>query len=187
MPPGSAVLDVGCEFGRIAGRCTSADITWRASTSRPRSCASQPGTALPLGGHARAHAGPYAAALSLFSTFGYSEDRAQALAALRAWHDVLAPGGMLLMELMHRDFIARAYGGEDDGPTSLGAIRENRETDWVAGRRRATVTYGIAKTFEVCLYTATELVRELEQVGFARVNAWGDLAATVPRRPRRGW
>ena len=101
--------------------------------------------------------GPFDAAINLFSSFGYFDDPREDTAALTAWSRCLRPGGVLLMELMHRDRLAYWHGqprDEQGGPVEVGY------TDWVTGIRTATMTYGsIVKTSRFRAYTATELLQ----------------------------
>jgi hypothetical protein len=78
------------------------------------------------------------------------------------------------MDLMHRYRVAYLE-GQPHG--QQGPVREEGITDWVSGVRTATVTYGnITKTFRVRLYTVTEMIRMLSDVGFARVEPFGGLS-----------
>jgi SAM-dependent methyltransferase len=131
----------------------------------------------------RPPAGPYDAVLNFFSSFGYFEERSDDIAALEAWFRVLRPGGVLLMELMHRDRVAHLY-DPDDKPVEHGPTREAGHTEWVTGVRDATVTYGsVSKSFRIRLYTATELVGELKRIGLSAVEVWGDLDGVTPLSP----
>lgn len=117
--------------------------------------------------------GNFDAAINVFSSFGYFDDPADDVAAVEAWVQALRPGGVLVMELMHRDRLAALFGQPVEHP---GPVAEAGETDWVSGVRTATVTYaGIEKTFRVRLYTVTDLVNMLHHAGFARVDAYGGL------------
>lgn len=184
---GAALLDVGCGFGRIAGplqdrgyEVTGIDISQvqlRLAEER------NPGPRYVQGDMREPPSRPYDAVVNVFSSFGYFEHRQEDLTALTAWFQALRPGGVLLMELMHRDRLAWTY-GQDEAPMTQGPVRETGVTDWIAGTRSATVSYGeVSKTFHVRLYTATELVRELEAVGFAHIEVWGDLDGTTSLSP----
>lgn len=188
LPEGAEVLDVGCGFGRIAGplqdrgyQVTGIDVSpvqLRLAEER------NPGPRYVQRDMREPPSGPYEAIVNVFSSFGYFEHRQEDLAALGAWFQVLRPGGVLLMHLMHRDLLAWAY-GQDEAPMNQGPVRETGVTDWVTGTRSATVTYGeVSKTFHVRLYTATELVRELDAIGFGHTEVWGDLDGTTPLTPQ---
>ena len=187
--PGSSlrILDVPCGFGRIAARLqerghivTGIDV----SSEQLRMAEERnPGPVYIRGDMRSPPPGPYDAVLNLFSSFGYFSERSEDLAALQAWFGVLRPGGILIMDLMHRDGLAYALGRGHE-PMPSGAVREAGVTDWVQGRRTVTVTYGaVSKTFQIWLYTATELVEALRATGFTRIEVSGDLTGTKPFSP----
>ncbi len=179
LPAESRILDVPCGFGRIAGPLHERgyDVTGLdySSTQLRLAQVRHPGPRYVQGDMREPPPGPFDAVLNIFSSFGYFEERADDMGALAAWHEVLVPGGVLLMELMHRDRLANLFDPEaqldDQGP-----YQEIVTTDWVTGVRTSTVTSGdITKTFRVRLYTATELARELRSIGFATVSVLGGL------------
>lgn len=181
------ILDVPCGFGRIAARLherghvvTGLDLSAaQLRTARERN----PGPLYIQGDMRSPPPGPYDAVLNLFSSFGYFAQRSDDLTALQAWFAVLRPGGVLIMDLMHRDGVAYAL-GRGQTPMHGGPVRETGVTDWVQGRRTATVRYAaISKTFNVWLYTATELVEALKATGFSNVHVSGDLRGTTPFSP----
>ncbi|HEY8338245.1 MAG TPA: class I SAM-dependent methyltransferase [Egibacteraceae bacterium] len=185
--PGGEVLDVACGYGRIAGplqqrgfRVTGID----ASADQLRLAAQRnPGPTYLRRDMREPPPGPFDAVLNVFSSFGYFADRSDDRAALRAWQRVLRPGGLLLMELAHRDAVAHLYEG-DDQVVETGGVRETGVTDWVSGVRTSTVTDGeMTKTFRVRLYTVTELVAELGAAGFRAVEARGGLGTSAPPTP----
>lgn len=185
--PGNDILDVACGFGRIAGvlhqrgyRVTGIDL----STAQLRLARQHnPGPTYLRRDMREPPDGPYDAVLNVYSSFGYFADRSDDIAALWAWYAVLQPGGVLIMDLFHRDAAAHAFGG-DDAVIERGPTRETGVTDWVAGRRTATISYGdSSKTFQVRLYTATELVAELRAAGFAAEQVYGDLHGATRLSP----
>jgi SAM-dependent methyltransferase len=177
IPAGAAVLDICCGFGRIAGplsergyRVTGID----ASPEQLRLAKERnPGPTYIKADMRRPPEGPFDAAINLFSSFGYFDDPQDDVAALSAWRARLRPGGVLVMELMHRDRIAYLHGRQIEHPPGM---TETGHTDWVSGLRTSTLTYGsITKTFRFRLYTVSELVRMLERTGFRHVDAYGGL------------
>lgn len=177
--PGNEVLDVACGFGRIAGQLHQRGyhVTGIDYSAEQLGLAQQrnPGPTYLQRDMREPPAGPYDAVLNIYSSFGYFADRRDDIAALHAWYAVLRPGGVLVMDLFHRDAVAYAFGG-DDAVINHGPTRETGVTDWVAGRRTATITYGdISKTFRVRMYTATELVGDVQATGFTAVHVHGDL------------
>jgi ubiquinone/menaquinone biosynthesis C-methylase UbiE len=121
------------------------------------------------------------AALCLFSSIGYrgeEGDRQTFGEFLR----VLRPGGALVVETQHRDrlmTILQERGWEhleDDA-----VLLEERRFDYVAGVIQTDHTLAPSEgprrtvTFRLRVYTATELVRMLEAVGFSEIEGFGDL------------
>lgn len=185
LAPGARVLDVPCGFGRMAGPLSERgyDVTGADLSAVQLEIAAErhPGPSYVRADMREPPGAGYDAVLNLFSSFGYFEDRADDIDALRAWFRVLRPGGVLVMELMHRDRVAYLAGQPPGDLTS--EVKETGETDWVTGVRTATVTYrDLTKTFRVRLYTATELVELLRELGFGPVAAYGDLTG-VPLTP----
>jgi SAM-dependent methyltransferase len=202
LPEGARILDVPCGFGRIAGplhergyEVVGIDISAeQIDLARDRN----PGPTYLVGDMRRPPEGPFDAVLNIFTSFGYFAEREEDLSALQAWYGSVRAGGQLVMVLNDRDRFVwhearRSTQGGGDGPDTdddrddAGTIvREVRETDWVEGVQYATVTYqGATKSFRVRLYTATELVRELREVGFTEVEAFAglDRSPLAPETP----
>ena len=100
---------------------------------------------------------------------------------LREFLRVLRPGAALVIETMHRDRLMVIF--EERGWENLendAVLLEERRFDHLAGvvetdhilapadRPRRMVTYRLR------VYTATELARLLEDVGFAEIDGYGD-------------
>jgi ubiquinone/menaquinone biosynthesis C-methylase UbiE len=135
--------------------------------------------------------GSFDAVLCLFSSIGYrgeESDRRTFAEFLR----VLRPGGALIVETMHRDRLMTIYQErgwehlEDDA-----VLLEERRIDYVAGEIETRHTLSPAEgprrsvTFRLRVYTATELARMLEQVGFSEVECFGDLEGAELSRETR--
>jgi SAM-dependent methyltransferase len=121
------------------------------------------------------------AVLCLFSSIGYrgEEGDRQAFAEFLR---VLRPGAALVVETMHRDrlmvvFQERGWEHLEDDAVLL----EERRFDHLAGELETEHTLvpadGPRRTvkYRLRVYTATELARMLEDVGFAEVECFGDL------------
>jgi ubiquinone/menaquinone biosynthesis C-methylase UbiE len=130
------------------------------------------------------------AVLNLFSSIGYrgeEGDRQMLSEFLR----VLRPGARLLIETMHRDRLMVIFqthtweplDGEDlvAEARSFDPVAGEIETEHilVAGRSRRSFTYKLR------VYTATELVRMLEDVGYAEIECFGDYAGGELARETR--
>jgi SAM-dependent methyltransferase len=195
VEPPADVLDAPCGYGRhsrvlaaegyrVTGADRSAELL---AEARRRS----PGGEWPRWVEADHRELPFEdesfdAVLNLFSSLGYrgeAGDRAT-LAELRR---VLRPGGTLVIETQHRDrvmSIFQATGWEELGD---GALRlEARRFDAAAGEietdhllvtkdgRRHAITYRLR------VYTATELVKLLQEAGFDQVECFGGFDPGIP-------
>lgn len=176
LPAGAHVLDIPCGFGRFAQalhdagyRVTGVDLS---PVQIRHAEQDHPGPDYRIGDMREPPAGPYDAVVNLFSSFGYFDSRDDDLRCLRAWFDVLRPGGQLVMELMHRDRMAQAFDPDDKSVSDI----ETGVTDWATGVRTSQVSFGEeTREFRFRLYTATELIAALKDVGFVEVEAHGDL------------
>jgi len=117
--------------------------------------------------------------LNLFSSIGYrgeDGDRKMLAEFLR----VLRPNGALVLETMHRDRLMAIFQPRSWDPLEGdGLVAEARRLDHVAGEietEHIYVTGGSRRTFTYTLrvYTATELVRMVEGVGFDEIECFGD-------------
>jgi ubiquinone/menaquinone biosynthesis C-methylase UbiE len=117
--------------------------------------------------------------MNLFTSLGYrgEDGDRKMLAELRR---VLRPGGALVVETMHRDRLARIFQRDIwDALPDGGVVLEGRRFDQVAGvvendfilidaaGARESLTYRIRT------YTATELVRLVEEAGFNGIECYG--------------
>lgn len=119
------------------------------------------------------------AVLCLFTSIGYRGEEGDRQ-AFGEYLRVLRPGGPLIIEVLHRDRLTSILQerGWDHLPDD--AVRlEERSFDYVAGEIETVLTYLAvgekrSATFRLRVYTATELVRLLEGVGFAGSECFGD-------------
>ena len=180
LPAGATILDAPCGFGRFSGPLHAAghDVTGLDFSEIQIRMAEErnPGPAYVVGDMREPPAGPFDAVLNLYSSFGYFEDPAADRACLTAWHDVLRPGGQLVIETMHRDRLAWFHGQEMDPGSRL----ERIETDWIGGTNTSTVNLdGEERSFTFRLYTATDFLHMLTDAGFTDIEMFGGL----DRRP----
>ncbi|HEV3477978.1 MAG TPA: methyltransferase domain-containing protein [Gaiellaceae bacterium] len=119
------------------------------------------------------------AVLNLFSSIGYrgeEGDRQMLSEFLR----VLRPGARLLIETLHRDRLMAIFLSHTWEPLDGDSlVAEARRFDHVAGEIETDhifVAGGTRRdfTWRIRVYTATELVRMLEDVGYAEIECFGD-------------
>ncbi len=121
--------------------------------------------------------GEFDAVINLFISWGYFEDDAENLRALTAMARSLRPGGVLVMDTIHRDAVVAEYVERDwqrlpDG----GRVWVERRFDAVRGLSTVTHEFETAngERFErhhrLRLYTATDLVRMFRAAGLEPTN-----------------
>jgi SAM-dependent methyltransferase len=120
------------------------------------------------------------AVLCLFSSLGYrgeEGDRQMLTEFLR----VLRPGGALVIETMHRDRLMAIFQERGWEPLEGDAIvAEGRRFDYAAGEietEHILLADGEERrsfTYKMLVYTATDLVRMLDDVGYGPVECFGD-------------
>ena len=200
VAPGARVLDAPCGFGRhsipladagydMVGVDLSAD---QLREARARA-GSRDNPALVEGDLRQL---PFAdeefdCALNLFSSIGYWGDEGD-LAVLRELWRVLRPDAALVIETMHRDRLVWILRERDWEHLPDGAVfLEERRFDLVTGIVEATHTLlgddGVPRHrhHSLRVYTATELVRLLEQAGFGRIECFGSFAEEPLTRETR--
>src|SRR5215831_2489497 len=120
-------------------------------------------------------------ALNLFTSFGYFASRDDDLTVLRGVHASLRAGGLLVMDLMGKEPLARHFEPTrsqvlDDGTllverTQVLADWARVRADWVASRHGRARTL----TFTCTLYSGQELRALLREAGFGEVRLHGSL------------
>jgi SAM-dependent methyltransferase len=189
-PPGGDLLDVPCGFGRhslplaAAGyRVVGVDRSQSLLDEAQRRAA---GERWPKFVRADYRELPFpdesfAAALNLFSSLGYlgDEEDTRALAEIGR---VLRPDGRLVIEILHRDRLVRAFREQDWQLLGEGRLLlEQRTFDPASGLAQTTQTLidstgdRDSRTFSLRVYTATELLAMLRAAGFAEAKCHGDL------------
>lgn len=189
-PKGRSALDLCCGPGRYTiplarkrFRVTAVDRT-RYFLDRGRARARRAGVRVEwVRADMRDYVRPdtYDLALSMFTSFGYFEDEAENFTVLRNLHECLRPGGVLVMELMGKEVLARIWQSSsvsdaDDGSTLINRrwIRDDWtriRNEWVLLRGRAVKTF----RFDLTLYSGKELSDLLRDAGFASVRLYGSV------------
>jgi SAM-dependent methyltransferase len=187
---GSRVLDLGCGWGRhaleLAERgCAVVGVDQsQRLLERARARADAAGLSVEwvhMDVRQVGFEGEFDVALSLFSSLGYTLRDEDDLLALAAARRALRPGGVFVLETMHRDQAARSYAGRDwwEGPNGE-PVWVEREFDAVEGVSREWLRWleqgeTRHKYHEIRLRSATEWARLLEEVAlqpFAWYGGW---------------
>jgi len=189
MAPGTAVLDLGCgpgrhslELARRGFQVTGVDRT-RPYLQEARERASKEALDIEfVESDMRSFRRPesFDVALSLFTSFGYFKEAEENMQALRNVNDSLRDGGVLLIETMGKEPLARIYQHRDwdelDGVFWLAERNVTENWSWMDGRW-ILVSGDMVQEFKFghWIYSAFELQQMLRQTGFSRVDVYGDL------------
>ncbi|HEU4334266.1 MAG TPA: methyltransferase domain-containing protein [Candidatus Eisenbacteria bacterium] len=126
--------------------------------------------------------GAFDLALSMFTSFGYFDDKAEDLAVLRNIRASLRPGGALVIEVMGKEILARIWQEASCAERSDGTRLFQRRRlldDWTRIQNEWTlVRASRAKTyrFHHTIYSGQELRDRLEAAGFTVVRLCGSLS-----------
>jgi SAM-dependent methyltransferase len=128
----------------------------------------------------------YDLVLSMFTSFGYFDDRQDDLKVLKNIYGSLVPGGVLVMDLFGKEVLARNFQPmSQEGPIGRfgggdgEALIESHEIydGWNRLRNQWLLIKGDrVKTFRFdhWIYSGQELKDRLEQVGFQKIKLAGD-------------
>jgi SAM-dependent methyltransferase len=189
-PAGGELLDVPCGFGRhaipLAGggyRVTGVDRSEVLLEEARRRAHDGPQPTLVRADYREL---PFAdesfdAALNLFTSLGYLGDEGDThvLGEIRR---VLRPGGRLVIETLHRDWLVRHFAERSWRALGSGRVLLEQSTfDPHSGLSQGTHTViesdgtRESRSFSVRVYSATELVAMLMRAGFSRASSYGSL------------
>ena len=125
--------------------------------------------------------GNFDAVINMFTAFGYLESEEEDAKVLQQAAKALKPGGQLLLDLLNREWVVLNYIQNEWRRAQDGTIYlERRELDLETSRNRVTVTI-VSPTgqtrqitsFEIRLYTLTEIIAMLDRAGLAFAGAYG--------------
>jgi SAM-dependent methyltransferase len=190
--PGTLILDAGCGHGRHAAPLAAAGYrvvgldgsrALLAAARRAARGARRPRfvrgsyTRLPF------EPGSFDAVMCLGTALGYMGEGADR-AALREFRRVLAPGGRLLIETLHRGEIGHRLREREDRPLATGAVlRFDRRFDRARRVMHETQRLdggtgdGSPRSYELRVYGEDELRGMLERAGFAVIGRQASLTA----------
>lgn len=118
--------------------------------------------------------------LNWWNSFGYFEDKEDDRQMLENIHASLRQDGVLVMDLYSKEIAAMNdvsnYWSKKDGIYNMEKARikdnwDKVENTWIKVEDGETVEY----TWEQRLYSASELEQMLRQVGFSKVNFYGNV------------
>lgn len=185
LRPGSRVLDLPCGWGRLRPHLVA----------RGYEVAGGDLSVLNLRRHAREHPGPLVrmdlralpfrdacadGVLCAYTSWGYFHSREENLAQLLEFARVLRPGGALVLDLVGREFTARAIGlvegawyeAEEEG------VRYRERVRWSPDRARVIterILRGRRFRHDIWLPTDAEARAALQACCFDLDQAWGGL------------
>jgi SAM-dependent methyltransferase len=120
-------------------------------------------------------------ALSMFTSFGYFDREQDDLRVLENVSTSLKPGGVLVMEMLGKERLARVWQSSMTVELPDGALilqRPQVRDNWTRIRTEWTlIKDGQARsfTFEHAIYSGRELKDRMLSCGFSRVELYGDL------------
>jgi len=189
LSPGGRVLDLCCgvgrhslELARRGFRVTGVDRT-ASYLQEARSRAAEEGLEVEFvqeDMRAFVRPGAFDAVINCFTSFGYFESDEDELRVLADAHLSLRPSGVLLMEMMGKEILARVFSErgwrEEDGMLIL----EDRKLapDWSTIHNRwIIIREGERREVRLTVrqYSAAELCSLLREAGFYKVDVYGDL------------
>lgn len=189
LPPDAEILDLACGWGRHSVALARAGfrvtgLDWSHTLlERARKRAEAAGVAVDfIQGDMREipWTGRFDAVLSLYSSLGYWMSDDEDLRVLRGAREALKPGGVFVLETMHRDHVVAGFVERDWWETDGGAtVFVEREFDAVEGVSREWTRWrkgerGGEKYHEIRIRTATEWDRLLRETGLTPIDWWGD-------------
>jgi SAM-dependent methyltransferase len=128
--------------------------------------------------------GAFDLACNLFTSFGYFDSEQKNLQVLHNVHESLKPGGVFVLDVLGKEYLARVWKGAicTDYPDGLTLLQRPKvvddwckvENEWVVMKDGAYRTY----RFKHWIYSGRELKERLQAAGFAKVDLFGDLAGS---------
>ena len=125
--------------------------------------------------------GAFDLALSMFTSFGYFDDKSEDLTVLRNVHESLRPGGALVMDVVGKERLARTFQPATSSKHADGSVVIDRREvldDWTRVRMEWTIIKSNAVrvfTIHHTVYSGQELKDRLTAVGFGDVRLYGSI------------
>lgn len=119
--------------------------------------------------------------ISMYTSFGYFDDRDHDLNVLHNTFTNLEPGGIFLIDVVAKEWVARVFQPTSSESLEDGTLLVQRHEifdDWTRIRNEwIVIQNGKASTFNFhhTIYSGQELRDRLERVGFRDVRLYGNL------------
>ncbi len=125
----------------------------------------------------------YDVVINLFGSFGYFENQRDDFKVAKNVYNSLKKNGSFIIEIMGKEILARIFQKRDWYEIGGMMILEERKTseDWSRIHSRWIILEGRKrKEFNISmqLYSAVELSALLKNIGFRKINVYGDLTGS---------
>ena len=120
-------------------------------------------------------------ALSMFTSFGYFDDKKQDMGVLKNILDSLRPGGSFIIDTIGKERLAKIYQPTTSDVLPNGALLVQRHEaldDWTRmGNEWIIIHRGRARSYKFhhTIYSGQELKDRLKQAGFVGIRLYGNL------------
>ena len=125
--------------------------------------------------------GEFDLVMSMFTSFGFFDDRDEDMRVLRNVLQSLKPGGLFLIDVMGKEKLARIFSPTTSQQLEDGSLLIHRHdvfdgwsrmrNEWILIKDSTVKSY----RFHHTIYSGQELKERLERVGFSDVRLYGDL------------
>lgn len=123
----------------------------------------------------------YDLAISMFTSFGYFDDKERDMTVLRNMHASLRPGGVAVIDVMGKERLARIFEPTSSQQYDDGTIAIQRReifddftrvrNEWILVQGNTVTSF----TFHHTIYSGQELRTLMQDAGFADVRLFGNL------------